>query len=1064
VTGESRPEPREPAAPAIPEEGGGIVGVAIRQPVFTSMVMLGLIVLGVFSVEHLGMEELPDVSFPMVTIQTVYPGASPEAVETSVTKIIEEAVNTTQGVKKVSSVSLDGVSSITAEMSLGTPVPSAVADIRSNIEQVVRNLPSGIEPPLVQQFDPTAAPIVSLALSSTTLSIPELTELADGDIRHALESIQGVGAVRVSGGLRRELHVLLDPFKMTAQGVSPSDVTRALDRQNVETPAGHVAFGDRELLVRVVALPASPAAFGNVVVAAQGAVRVHLDDVADVRLSTQAPSSAVRMNGEPAVGIDLLKVSGANTVTVGSRAREAVEHLVPLLPRGAKLTVIRDSSVFVRASVASVGHELLAGAVLTILIVLLFLGDARATVITALTLPVSVVSAFILMYALRFTLNTLTLMALSLSIGLLIDDAIVVIENIVRRREAGEAPLSAAFNATREIFLAVMATTFSIVAVFVPVAFMGGVVGKYFYQFGVTVAWAVLVSLFVSFTLTPMLAAWWMPKRAGREGRVKRMLALFNGAFDRLAARYRGVIGWVLVHRKTTVGLALASFVAAMALAPLVGGSSMPDMDGGEFTVAFKTPAGSSLAYTDAKARHVEGILRSLPGVAATYTTVAGSLTAGSNEGSTFVKLRDLGQRNVSQQQVMTLARAALSRVYAVRANVAGNSGPGGPKPIQVLVHGPELPVLSGLSDRVVGILGSIPGVIEVESGLGEPGPEVKLTVDRERASARGLNSAVIARTVPTYIAGRRATIWRSPAGERDVVVRLPEGERSTLADLAALPITTVLPGKTEATTFPVGQVAGLSTGTGPSAIERENLARVVRVSANLAQGYDVSKISGRIQPQLDRMVLPSGYTVEMGGDTADLKETMGYVLQAILLAIIMIYLILASQFGSFIQPLAIMLSLPLSLVGVMIALLVTRETFNTMSVMGVIMLMGLVTKNAILLVDNANHHRRMGLARSEALIEAGETRLRPIVMTTLAMIFGMFPIALGLGEGGGLRAPMARAVIGGLVTSTLLTLAVVPVVYAILDDAADRARGLARKIRGRRGSSHGRPSSLDVA
>ena len=482
-------------------------------------------------------------------------------------------------------------------------------------------------------------------------------------------------------------------------------------------------------------------------------------------------------------------------------------------------------------------------------------------------------------------------------------------------------------------------------------------------------------------------------------------------------------------------------------------------MDSGEFTVAFKTPAGSSLAYTGAKEEHVERILRALPGVATTYTTIGGDPTKGPSEGSVFVKLLPLARRKVSQQQVMTRARAALAGVYAVRTNVAGNAGPGGPKPIQVLVRGPELGVLSALSERIAGILSGIPGVIEVESGQGDPGPEVKLTVDREKASARSLDAAAIASTVPAFVAGTRATVWKSVQGDRNVIVRLPERGRSTLGDLGSLPLSTVLPGQTESTTIPVAQVARMATGSAPSTIEREDLARVVRVSANLAEGYDVSKVSGKIQPQLDRMVLPSGYGVSMGGDTADLKETMGYVLQAILLAIIMIYLILASQFGSFVQPLAIMLSLPLSLVGVMIALLVTRETFNTMSVMGVIMLMGLVTKNAILLVDNANHHRRQGLSRSEALIEAGETRLRPIVMTTFAMIFGMFPIALGLGEGGGLRAPMARAVIGGLVTSTLLTLAVVPVVYAILDDAGTWLR----RIAGRRAPGSGAPSRLDA-
>ena len=1025
-------------------EATGLVGVAIRQPVFTTMIMLGLVVLGAFSFGGLGIDEYPDVSIPVVTIETRYSGASTESVERDVTKKIEEAVNPTSGVDKITSISLEGVSAITVEFELGTDIDAATADVRSKIEQIRNELPSDIDAPIVQQYDPAAQPVVSLALSSETMSVGALTTLADGNIRRALEGVNGVGRVQIAGGLEREVHVLLDPKAMEALKVTAKDVMGALQQQNLEIPAGRVEEANREKLVRVFGRVNQPSQFEHVIVADRGAGVVRLGQIAQIRDTTEEARSVAMIDGKPAVGLDLLKVSGSNTVAVADEVQAALTKLRATLPEGVSLRVVRDNSIQIRESVTSVEHELLLGALLTVAIVFLFLADGRATLITALSLPVSVISTFVLFAALDFTLNTMTMMALSLSIGVLIDDAIVVIENIVRRRQLGESAIVAAFKGTQEIFLAVMATTLTLVAVFVPVAFMGGIVGKFFFQFGLTIAWAVLVSLFVSFTLTPMLAAWWAGNASHGHGATgssnnpfTRFIAVFNHWFDRLAEAFRALSTWSLRHRLTTLAVAVASFVGAILLLPYVGGGFLPDQDTSQFEVQFDTPTGSSLAYSESKARELSAAISKLPGVKYSYTTVGAGVTGSVTSGVAYVKLVNRDERDISQETVMQKAREVIGAMYGVESSVLPTDRLGGAvKPIQVAIRGSDVDKLQAIADRVMAITKQVPGAIEIESSLGDPKPEVRLDIDIDRANDLGLDVSRIASSVQPLLAGMTATTWEDSTGEsHDVVVRLPRDARTTAERIASLPIAT-RGANGETVTVPLGQVATIESGMGPAQIDREDLERVVTVYANVAPGSNVGDITKGIQDGIAGLDLPAGYTIGLGGDSEDMQETAGYVTESVMLAVILIYLILASQFGSFTQPFSIMVSLPLSLVGVLLALLATGDTLNLMSMIGVLLLMGLVTKNAILLVDNANQQRREGKSMVDALIEAGVTRLRPIVMTTLAMIFGMIPIALGSGEGGELRAPMARAVIGGLLTSTLLTLIVVPVVCAYLDEA----------------------------
>lgn len=1039
------------AEPAVddPERYSGLSGVAIRRPVFTSMIMLGLVVLGLFALRGLPIDQYPDIEIPVVTVTTVYPGASPETIEREVSERMEQAFNPVQGVDGITSISLEGVSQIIIEFDLDRDSDDAANDVRAKIATVRADLPADIEEPLVQTFDPSAQPIVSLAVSSGTTPIQALTSLADEDIRRTLEAVPGVGEVQLAGGLAREIRVDVDPERLQAQGVSVNEVIGALRAQNLEVPAGRVERGTGEQLVRVTGRIEDPRQFREVVVANRGGTPIRLGDVASVQDATEEERSVALVDGQRAVALNILKVSGANTVDVAEGVIEAVDEIQAGLPAGTELRVIRDNSVSIRHSVEDTLFELVLGAILTVVIVMLFLNDGKATVITALALPVSVIAAFMLMGAMGFTLNVISLLALSLSIGILIDDAIVVIENIVRHREMGKGYFESAADGTKEIFLAVMATTLSIVAVFVPVAFMGGIIGRFFFQFGMTVAFAVLVSLFVAFTLTPMMAAHWGVDphveggHAPSKNPLKRGISAFNRWFDRTALRYSGVIEWALSHRKTTVFGALGLLFGSFLLFPLIGGGFLPPQDQSQFVVQFETPDGSSLSYTRDKAAQIAASVRELPGVDYTYTTVGAGQTGTVTAGDVFVSLVGPGERAQTQQEVQAAARERLAPIFGVATSVLDAGGLGGAQaPLAVEVRGPDVAGLQALARQVEDEVARLPDVVDVQNSLGQPRPEYRIDVDRDLANELGLTVGQVAATVRPVLAGQDVTTWQDPTGEeRDVVLQVAPSLRQSVDDIARLPIATGAGG-----TVPLAQIARIVEGTAPSQIDRSDLQRTATISGSPAPGLSVSEATSAIQARLDAMDIPEGYTVGFGGETEQLAETAGYVIQAILLAIILIFLILASQFESVTQPFAIMMSLPLSLIGVLVALLLTNDTLNMMSMIGVILLFGLVVKNAILLVDNANERRRDGADRYRALVEAGQVRLRPIVMTTLAMIAGMLPSALALGEGGGFRAPMSRAVIGGLITSTILTLVVVPVAYTYFDDLGEWVRGKLRR------------------
>ena len=1018
--------------------------LSIKRPVLATMMIVALVTLGIFSFRRLSVDLWPKIEFPFVSIVTEYPGASPEAVEREVTKKIEESVNSVEGVKRIFSYSNEGYSQVFIEFELKTKLMDDVADVRAKMDAVRSELPKDIEPPVIGRFDPAAQPIMIFSVRGPGWSLRDLTRLGEEDISRRIQNVQGVGSVQVAGGVRREVHVLLMPDRMNALGLSPDMVVGALNRENSDMPAGRVIRGAREDLVRIKGRLKSPKAFENIAVAVRNGTTVRLSQIARIEDAEEEERDAAFVNGERAVAIEIRKVAGGNTVDIADQVNAAVAELNTKLPRGANLMMIQDNSVWIRHSVDDVQKTLVEGAILTVLIVFLFLNSWRSTVITGLTLPVSVISSFFTLYAFGFTLNMMTLMALSLMIGILIDDAIVVRENIVRHVEHGEEHMEAARKGTAEIGFAVMATSLSIVAVFVPVAFMGGIVGRFFFQFGIVVAFAVLVSLFVSFTLDPMLSSRWydpMAEGGSHEGPVGRVLKRFNDWFEVLGQRYRGVVAWSLSHRMLTVGIAVLSFVVALALPMLgaVGGEFMPRSDEGQTSVAFETPVGSSIEYTKSKGREIAGWIESRPEVDYTYMTVGGPAQNNEvNRGSVFVKLQPRRERKLSQQEFETEIRKTLVRFTDSRARVLQAGAVGGAQaPIVINLNGPDLAELQRISDRALEAIRDVPGLVELHSSLEGRKPELIVDVDRDLASQVGLSIGQVGASLRPVLSGQKAGDWEDETGlSHDVIVRMAPEFRESSQDLLRVPVATSQVDRATGAPVmvPLGQVAQVRRGGAPAQIDRQKLERVATIEGNF-QGRPLTDVTGDIQKRLNGLELPPGYRFDFGGEQADFVETVGYMLESLTLAVVFLYIILASQFGSLIKPLAIMLSLPLSLVGVMLALALTRGSLNMMSMIGIIMLMGLVTKNAILLVDFANKARDRGLERHAALVDAGQLRLRPIVMTTLAMIFGMLPTALALGEGGEFRAPMARAVIGGLITSTLLTLIVVPVVYTYLDD-----------------------------
>jgi len=1013
--------------------------LSIRQPVFATMMVVALVVVGIFSYSELKIDLFPNIDIPVISITTTYPGVAPETVETEVTKRIEEAVNPIGGIRHISSVTTEGISSVVVEFQLGKNINTALLEVQSKINGVRSLFPREVKEPVIQQIRFEELPILSIVVLSPTLDAKALTTLAEKVLKRRLENISGVGQVRLVGAARREIHILLDRDKLKAYGLTYFNVAEALRRENLDIPAGKLDQGLRESLVRVAGRTREPRDFNSLIVTVRNGFPVTLRMLGRVEDGIEEQRSSSLLDGEPALGMQIQKQTGANTVEVADHVKQGLASLQAEMPTGVALRVVQDNSIFIQDSVNDVTTTLILGAILTVLVVFCFLNSWRSTVITGVTLPISVISAFTIMRLLGFTLNVMTLMGLSLAIGMLIDDAIVVRENIVRHMEHGADHMTAAIDGTAEIGLAVMATTFTIIAVFVPVAFMGGIVGRFFYQFGMTVGFAVLVSLFVSFTLDPMLSSrWYDPSiEAGRrKGWLSRALASANRRFENLHDVLGRSLDWSLHHRAAVLGIAVLSIVVAFAIFGRLGSAFMPDYDRGEFQVSFKMPPGTTLRETADVGRRITNLLKRYSEIAYSFVTIGAGGTTPVNEGAIYIKLKPKGERQRTDFQLRQAVRQDLARWPALRSivgEVEYMAGEG--QPLQVSVRGTDLAKLDEVAAQVAANTKATPGAADVDSSREDPRPEIRVHLDRKTASDLGLDLGTVASMVRGLVAGEVVSQFQDPDGDAyDVRARLDEDQRRLREDLADIyvPVMNAAPGAGQG--VPLTQVAALDDSAAPSIIRRRDLLREVRIMAS-TQDRPLGTMIDELRVKNGQLQLPPGTQINYTGQAEDLGETFYYIYRALILAVIFIYAILASQFRSFFHPLAIMLSLPLSLVGVALMLLLTRENLNIMSMIGLIMLMGLVTKNAILLIDYTNRQRRQGEDRARALIRAAKVRLRPIVMTTTAMIFGMLPLAFEIGAGSEMRAPMARAVIGGLITSTLLTLIVVPVVYTYLDD-----------------------------
>ena len=1034
--------------------------VSINNPVFAAMIMLALMVIGLLATFRMKVEEFPNIEFPFVVVNTVYSGASPEVIETDITKKIEDQVNTIAGVKEVTSVTQQGLSQVIVQFDLNIPSDVAAQNVRDKLALVTPTFRDEVTTPIVAQYNPADAPVVSVTFRSDKMSLRELSTYLDNTVKKQLQTVTGVGRVDILGGRQRQIRVLLNPTQMNAYKVSVNQISNALRSENVELPVGTINNQNQEMVIQVNGLVKTPNEFNQIIVAqnrsSTGAiVPVYLSQVAQVVDGQAEAESASLQNGQPAVAMDIIKMSDANVIDVVDKTQQRLAEIQATLPPGVTMTVVADSSKSIRGSLNNVVRTLIEGAILAVFIVWLFLGSWRSTIITGLTLPISLLGTLAAIWTFGFSINMMTLLALALCIGLLIDDAIVVRENIVRHVGMGKHHRQAALDGTQEIGLAVLATTLVIVAVFLPVAFMGGIIGRFFYQFGVTVSTAVLLSLFVSFTLDPMLSSIWPdPDSVHQHDRLnvrvsfrKRpiawLLAGFQRLLDRLTNLYSHILAWSLRHRLITVLIAIGSLVAAFFAVGLVGKEFVPQADMNEIKVKFETPVNANLDYTQQKAAQINAVLQSFPEVTNTYATVNAMSYSGNNRVQVNVSLVPKDERTRGLDALNRAMREQLQQVGGIKVTsvaAAAMAVSGGLKPIMISIKGNDLTELQRLSNEFMQKLSNVNGLVDLESTLKQPKSMVNVTINREAANDAGLSIGQIGQALRPLLAGDNVSTFKDDNGNNiDVNVRLNDDNRQTISQLQSMYLSSSrMDSNGQPILIPLSQVANFSETLGAPQINRRSLFREVVVQAN-TDGRPAGDIGADITNIQNEMKLPPGYSFAVQGSNKDMAESIGYATTALGLAIVFIYMLLGSQFNSFLYPVAIMASLPLSLIGVFFALFLFGSSLNMFSIIGIIMLMGLVCKNAILLIDFIKESLSNGLSRTESIMLAGQTRLRPILMTTAAMVMGMVPLALGIGEGSEQQAPMAHAIIGGVITSTLLTLIVVPVIYTYLDDGKQR-------------------------
>jgi len=1017
-----------------------LADTSIRRPVFATMVILGLVILGIVSYPRIGVDLFPKVEFPIVNISTTLKGASPEVVDIDLTDKVEEAVNTINGVKTITSTSTEGRSTVIVEFNLERDIDLAVQDVREKIAAIRNRLPEDIDEPVIEKVDPDANPVIWIALTGER-SIRELSTYADEILKEQLQRINGVGAIRIAGLRLRQVRVWLDRDKLSAYRISAHDVLIALQRENIELPGGRIEGEFKEYLIKVKGEFTNVQEFNDLIVGFYNGTAIRLKDVGRAEDGMAEKRSVTRFNRVPSIGLGIQKQSGTNTLEVTDRIKKEIENIRKSLPAGMKLEISFDQSHFIKRSIEEVQFHLLYGGFFASIAVLLFLRSIRVTIISAIAIPTSIISTFAIMNVFGFTFNNMTMLGLSLSVGILIDDAIIVIENIQRHIEKGMGIKEAASFATSEIGLAVMATTLAIVVIFLPVAFMKGIIGMFFFQFALTVVFAILVSLFVSFTLTPMLSSKFLKEHTSSHTSTsvfKHLSDWLEKQYKKVEESYRRLLSIAIEHRAIVIVSAVIIFILSLYITKFLGKEFLPSEDQSRFVARLEAPKDYSIDQIEGMFKKAEEIVLATPEI---MTIFYGQGTFGEvHKGTMFIGLKPKSERTRSQQEIMADMRKQFRQIPGLKGTAEDVSLVGGGQrmvPIQYSIRGRNLDELNRYSKQIVSEFSKLSGVVDVDTSLEAGKSEVKVYIDRNKAADLGVDIATVAETINFLIGGEvDITRFKDEARGRryDVKMRLNPENRKDPDDIGRLFVRSK-----DGRMIELSNIVDIKEGGGPSVINRVDRQRAITLFANLE-----GKPLGQAKEELDNIavkILPPDYTGSHKGMADMMGESFGYLMFALILGVILAYMVLASQFESFIHPITVLLSMPFSFIGAFAALLITGMTLNIFSFIGLILLMGLVKKNAILLVDYTNTLRAKGMERKEAILTAGPVRLRPILMTTFAMVFGMMPIALGIGEGSETRAPMAIATIGGLLTSLFLTLVVVPVVYDVFDDLWGRLK-----------------------
>lgn len=1021
--------------------------ICVRRPVFATMLILSLTVVGLFSYRSLGVDLFPKIDLPTITVTVVNPGASPQEIETEITDKIEGAVNTVSGIDELRSTSVEGVSQVFITFLLEKSPDVAAQEVRNKVDLIVNDLPVTAEQPIVQKLDTDAAPVVRIAVSAPR-SAREVTDVADKKIKQQIESINGVGQVTIIGGRTREIQVWVDPDKLRAFNVTVAQVADAVRAQNLEVPGGRIDEGTRELTVRTMGRIVQPSDFNNLVVGSRGAYSVKLSDVGYAEDGAEEPRTEARLNGQPAVTLVVSKQSGQNTVAVADAVKERLLEIQKTLPPGFKTQVVGDQSIFIKASIESIQKHLIEGSILAAIVVFIFLWSFRSTVIAALAIPTSLIATFGLMAAMGFTLNQITMLSLTLMVGIVIDDAIVVLENIFRFiEEKGMPSFQAAIDGTKEIGLAVTATTLSLLAVFLPVGFMGGIVGRFMSSFGLTSSFAIAVSLLVSFTLTPMLAAR-LIKRSNdsEEGKFERHTepadhgskqSRFYAPIDR---SYTRMLSWSMAHRWVIVVACALVIVSIWPLFKFVGKNFLPVDDQSQFEINVRAPEGSTLAKTSTLAERISADIRKLPGVTDTLTTIGGGQQEQVNVASIYVKMQPLDERKVTQSDLMVRVRSEILAKYLKEypgqlrtsvQQVAAISGGGFRNAdIQYVIGGPDLDKLTKYSEALLAKMKTLPDVVDVDSSLVTGKPELRVVIDRARAADLGVRVADIAQALNTLVAGQKVSTFNAGTDQYNVRVRAIGQSRASVEGLQQMIVSSSKIGWVS-----LDNLVRIEEGTGPSAIDRLNRERQVTLLANVKPGGSQAAVIQKMNQFAKEVGIDSAYKTGLAGRSKELGRAGYYFMLAFVLSFVFMYMVLAAQFESFIHPVTILLTLPLAIPFGILALLLTGQTVNIFSGLGLLLLFGVVKKNAILQIDHTNQLRARGMERLEAIVRANRDRLRPILMTTIALVAGMLPLTISSGPGSGTNRSIGVLVVGGQSLCLLLTLLAVPVFYSLFDD-----------------------------